>query len=167
MSTLLDTIKLDMTVSLKKGDRIRVGLLRLVISAVGNRAIEKYGAIGVESMTDTDVIDVVKKQTKTHQESIDAFTRAHRSDLVDKEQAELSVLEEYLPKMISDSELKELLTPVALSGETNFGLLMKAGMAAVGGQADGGRVSALLRELTEKNNTQSPILNIQHGIKNL
>jgi len=147
MSKLLDTVKHDMTESLKKGDSVRVGTLRFVISAVGNAAIQKYGAAGVDSMTDSDVLDVIKKQAKTHRESIDAFAKASRPELASKEQAELVILEEFLPKEMTDDELKLLLGPVAASGEANFGLLMKQAMALVKGQADGGRVSRILHEL--------------------
>jgi hypothetical protein len=150
MSILLDKIKLTMNESLKKGDSVRVATLRFVISGAGNAAITKYGAAGVVSVTDADVLDVIKKLAKTHKESIEAFAKANRQELVDKENAELAILEEFLPKEMTDEDLKTLLAPVAASGEANFGLLMKAAMAAVKGQADGGRVSTVLRSLLPK-----------------
>ena len=150
MSILLDSIKRDMIESLKKGDSVRVGTLRLVISGVGNAAIAKYGALGTASIVDADVVDVIKKQAKTHRESIEAFTKAGRTELADKEKAELSILEEFLPKELTDEELKVLLGPIASTGGTNFGLLMKEAMAKVNGQADGGRVSTLLKSLFPK-----------------
>ena len=98
-------------------------------------------------MTDTDVLDVIKKQAKTHKESIEAFTKAGRTELAAKESEELSILESYLPKQLTDDELRKLLEPVAASGEANFGLLMGRAMAAVSGQADGGRVSSILKQM--------------------
>lgn len=100
-------------------------------------------------MKDADVLDAVKKQIKTHRESIEAFARGGRQELVDREKAQLAVLEEYAPKELSDEELKKILEPIAASGEKNFGLLMKNAMAAVAqaGQAEGGKVSALLKSL--------------------
>ena len=85
---------------------------------------------GKHHLLEADITDVVKKQIKTHKESIEAFQKANRTDLVSKEQAELDVLEEFAPKEISDEELKTILAPVAASGEQNFGLLMKQAMAA-------------------------------------
>jgi uncharacterized protein YqeY len=144
---LLDDIKADVLTSMKKGDHVRVDTLRFLIAAVRNAAISKYAAAGEAAMKDEDVMDVIKKQVKTHKESIDAFTKAGRTELVSKEQGELSILEAFLPKEMTDDELKKLLEPVAASGEANFGLLMKQAMAAVAGKADGGRVSAMLRSM--------------------
>ena len=147
---LLATLQEDLTRSLKQGDRVRVETLRFLLAAIRNTAISKYGAQGEAGLTDADVLDVIKKQVKTHKESVEAFAKAGRSELVQKEEAELAVLEAFLPKEISDEQLKKLLDPVIASGEQNFGLLMKQAMAAVKGQADGGRVAALLRQLTQK-----------------
>jgi uncharacterized protein YqeY len=98
-------------------------------------------------MKDADVLDTVKKQIKTHRESIEAFEKAGRQELVNKEKAQLVILEEFAPKELSDEELKKILEPIAASGEKNFGLLMKNAMAAVKGQAEGGKVSVMLRSL--------------------
>ena len=147
---LLDDLKADILTSMKKGDHVRVDTLRFLLSAVRNAAIAKYAAAGEGAMKDEDVLEVIKKQVKTHKESIDAFTKAGRSELVSKEQAELTILEAFLPKEMSDDELKTLLQPIAASGKTNFGLLMKQAMGTVAGKADGARVSALLKSLRTK-----------------
>ena len=146
----LSSLQSDLNTSLKAGKSVRVATLRLLISAVRNAAIAKYGNAWETSLTDSDIVDVVKKQVKTHKESIEAFNNAGRTELVDKEKGELAVLEEFAPSSMSDEELKGLLLPVAKSGEQNFGLLMKAAMAAVQGRADGGRVSATLKALISK-----------------
>ncbi len=145
---LLDQLRQDVNASLKKGDSLRVQTLRFLLAAVGNVAIAKYGAAGEASITDVDVLDVIKKQVKTHHESIVAFTKGNRPELAQKEEKELTILEAFLPKEISDEELKKLLEPVAATGEKNFGLLMKQAMATVGGKADGGRVAATLKQMT-------------------
>lgn len=144
---LLDELKADVFTSMKEGNHVRVDTLRFLLAAVRNAAIAKYAAAGEGAMKDEDVLDVIKKQVKTHKESIDAFTKAGRSELVAKEQGELIILEAFLPKEMTDSELKILLEPVAVSGESNFGLLMKQAMGVVAGKADGGRVSAMLRSM--------------------
>lgn len=147
---LLDDIKKDIGESLKKGDHIRVETLRFLLSGIRNTAITLYGNKGEEAMTDENVLDVIKKQVKTHKESVLAFQQAGRQDLVDKESQELAILSAFLPKEISDEELKALLMP-ALSGDTsNFGLVMKQAMGYVAGKADGRRVSDLLKQLLQE-----------------
>ncbi len=147
---LLDEIKTEINASLKKGDSARVETLRFLLAAVRNEAINKYQAAGESKVTDEDVLSVIKKQVKTHHESIEAFARGNRPELAAKEKAQLDILETYLPKQLSDEELKKILDPVVSSGETNFGLLMKQAMAAVGGRADGGRVAGLLKQMMAK-----------------
>jgi hypothetical protein len=147
---LLDDIKSDILTSLKKGDANRVDTLRFLVSAVRNTAIDKYGAAGESALKDQDVLDVIKKQVKTHKESVEAFEKGNRPELVEKEKAQLVVLEAFLPSQMSDDDLKALLAPVAASGEPNFGLLMKQAMMAVKGQADGSRVSSVLKSLMQK-----------------
>ncbi len=140
-------LRQSLTTALKAKDRRRVETLRFLLAAIQYAAIAKYGAKGEEGLTDTDVLEVIKKQAKTHKESVDAFTKAGRSELAAKESEELTILESYLPKQLTDEELKTLLLPVAASGEGNFGLLMGKAMAAVKGQADGGRVSSILKQM--------------------
>lgn len=144
---LMDQLQTDLTTSLKARERDRVETIRFLIAGVRNLVSAKYGAKWETSLTDADVLDTVKKQIKTHRESIEAFEKAGRQELVDKEKAQLAVLEEFAPKELSDEELKKILTPIAASGEQNFGLLMKQAMAVVKGQAEGGKVSAMLRSL--------------------
>lgn len=148
--TMLEQLRTDLVASIKKGDANRVETLRFLIAAIKNVAIAKYGNTAETSLTDADCLDSIKKQVKTHKESIEAFKKAGRNDLVTKEQNQLTILETFLPKQLSDEELKALLAPVVASGETNFGLLMKQAMAATHGQADGGRVAGLLKQLTAK-----------------
>jgi uncharacterized protein len=144
---LLDSIKIDIQESLKKGDKVRVETLRFLLAAIRNLAIAKYGNKGEAGVTDTDVLDVVKKQAKTHKESIVAYQNGNRNDLVVKEQDQLTILLTFLPKELSDDEIRVKLEPLVAGGEKNFGMLMKQAMAAVEGQAEGGRVSAILKQL--------------------
>lgn len=147
---LLDQIKTDVKDSLKKGDKMRVETLRFLLAAVKNSAISKYGSQGESKVTDEDVLDIVKRQVKTHKESIEAFQKGGRDDLVVQEQAQLAILEAFMPKQLSDEELAQILAPIAASGEANFGLLMKQAVAAVKGQADGSRISAKLKQMMQK-----------------
>jgi hypothetical protein len=146
---LLQTLQQQVIDSMKARDAIRVDTLRFLISAVKTVAINKYGVDSDTKLTDADVLDVIKKQVKTHKESVDAFTNAGRSELAEKEAAQLAILESYLPKEITDDELRALLAPVAAAGG-DFGPLMGKAMSAAKGQADGARVSAMLKQLLTK-----------------
>jgi len=143
----MDTLQTDLTTSLKAGDAVRVETIRFLIAEVRTLVSAKYGADWEKKMTDADVLAAVKKQIKTHRESIDAFAKANRQELVAREKAQLVILEEFAPKELTDEELEKILEPIAKSGEKNFGLLMKQAMVAVAGRAEGGKVSALLKSL--------------------
>jgi hypothetical protein len=148
---LLSDLQIDMTQSLKNGYRLRVGTLRFLISAVRNYAIDTYGNAWETSLKDQDVLEVIKKQVKSHKESVLAFETAGRKELADKEKKELDILSAFLPKEISDDDLKKMLAEVVSTGDTgNFGLVMKLAMAKVGGLADGGRVSAMIKQLLQE-----------------
>lgn len=146
---LLDDIKTTITSALKARDSRKVDTLRFLVAAIRNAAIAKYGAQGESGLTDNDILDVIKKQTKTHRESVDVFTKAGRSDLATKESEELAILESYLPKQLTDGEIQALLTPIVSTGQTDFGKLMGLAMASVKGQADGGRVAVILKRLLD------------------
>lgn len=144
---LVDELKHSVIAALKQGDTRRVDTLRFLLAAVQNTAIAKYGSDADTKLMDQDVLGVIKAQAKTHRESISAFQKADRKELAAKEQEELAILELYLPKELSDEELRSLLTPLAASGEINFGLLMGKAMKLVAGQADGGRIFSVLKQL--------------------
>src|SRR3989344_3077674 len=161
----LSDLQQDLNNSLKAHQTDRVETLRFLIAAVRNAAIAKYGSEADTKLTEADILDVVKKQVKTHRESIEAFVSAGRSELAAKEKAQLAVLTEFVPKEISDEELKKLLEPVVASSGRDpsaspstlssgpkgsgqaFGLLMKSAMVAVGGKADGEGLGAMLNKL--------------------
>ncbi len=145
--TLAD-LQQDMVSSMKKGDKLRVDALRFLIAAVRNQAIASYGADWETSISEKDILDVIKKQVKTHKESVVAFEKAGRTDLSAKENEELAILSAFLPSELTDNELDALLLPVVQSSDpSNFGLLMKSAMAAVAGRAGGDRVAPRLKAL--------------------
>lgn len=144
---LINSLKNELNAAVKSGDTTRRDTLRFLLSAIGNAAIAKYGSEAEKKLTDADVLDVIKKQVKTHKESIEAFEKGSRADLAQKEKAELVILEAYLPKQMSDEELRKLLEPIMKTGEKNFGLLMGQAMSVVSGRADGARVAAILKEM--------------------
>ena len=146
---ILSNIQEQLIRAMKAHNAVEVGTLRMLISAVKNLAIDKYGVDADTKLTDADVLDVVKKQVKTHKESIDAFTKAGRAELAAKEQAELEILAVFLPKELTDDELRSIVSAVLKETDgLEFGPRMGKVMSVIKGQAGGDRVSAMLRELT-------------------
>jgi len=132
--------------AMKARDADKVGTLRFLQAAIKNREIE----VRPNALTDDDVISVLKKSAKQRQDSIEQFASAGRTDLVDKEKAELLVIESYLPKQMGADQVEALVKQAI--GETGaksakeMGVVMKAVMAKTQGQADNKLVSELVKK---------------------
>lgn len=144
--TLAERIEADLKEALKSKDAVRVSALRMLRAAMQNLAIEKR----IEKLEDKDVISVISKQVKQYHDSIDGFTKGGRQDLVDKEKAELAILEGYMPKQLSPEELKAIvkstIEKVGAKSKADMGKVMKAVMEEAKGQADGKLMSQLVSE---------------------
>ena len=127
-----DTIKAALTGAMKAGDRPRTATLRLVQAALKNRDIELRGA---SSPPDDDVLvtEVLQKMIKQRRESIDMYDKGGRPELAEREAAEIAVIEEFLPRQMSEAEL----------GAAVDAIVAETGAASV---KDMGRVMALVRE---------------------
>jgi len=143
---LQEQLSIDMVTALKAGESDKVGVLRLLITAMKNEQI-KTGA----ELTDEQALRVLASQAKQRKDSITAFAAAGRQDLVDNESAELPFVEAYLPEQMSDEDLESLVKEaVAETGATEMsqmGQVIGAAMKKVQGKADGGRVSAAVKKL--------------------
>ncbi|KKS84865.1 MAG: GatB/Yqey domain protein [Candidatus Gottesmanbacteria bacterium GW2011_GWA1_43_11] len=142
---LFEQLKTDLVTAMKSGERLRVDTLRYLIAAIKKYEIDTYPPATGGTLTEADVVKTVQKQVKTHRESIAAFQKGNRQDLVQKEQQELTILEEYLPKELTDAEIKTIVTALKNKGITNFGQLMGIVMKEVGGRASGDRVAAIVK----------------------
>ena len=129
---------------LRAKDAARLSVLRLLKAAVKNAAIEKVGADG--ELTDPDMVAVIRKQVKQRQDSIESFEKGGRSELAEKERAEIAVLNSYLPQAMSGEELKRLvaetIAETGATSRTQMGVVMKALQQKVAGRADGKTLSA-------------------------
>ena len=141
---LRDSIANDMRDAMKARDATRVAALRLLMSSV--KVVEKEK---LHDLSDDEVLDVIAREAKRRRESIDMFGQGGRTDLVDKETAELKILEGYLPDKLSDADLAtlvdEAIAETGASTPKQMGEVMKALMPKVRGRADGGQVSALVK----------------------
>lgn len=142
---LLDKIQADLNQAVRDRNQIKVNCLRFLLGAAFNLQIEK-GRDYV--LVDDDLITVLNRQVKTHKESIEMFAKGGRQDLVDKEKAELAILQSYLPTQMSESEIRDRISEIRKNNPgADFGTLMKLAMAELKGKADGGLISKLVREL--------------------
>lgn len=144
--SLQEQISADMVTALKAGESDKVGVLRLLITAMKNEQIKVGG-----ELTDEQALKVLASQAKQRKDSITAYEAAGRQDLVDQEAAELPFIEAYLPEQMSDEDLatlvKEAIAETGATEMAQMGQVIGAAMKKVQGQADGGRVSAAVKKL--------------------
>jgi uncharacterized protein YqeY len=146
--SLSEKIATDFNRALKSGDKIRVAILRMVKSAIKNREIEKGEALG-----DDEIEGVFRSFVKRAKESIEQFSNAGRTDLVEKEKSELAIIQEYLPRQFSEDETREIIrnaiAETGAAGPRDTGKVMKAVMAKGKGLVDGKLANVLLKEMLE------------------
>ena len=142
---LSDKVNADITAAMKAKDAARLSALRMMKAALMNKGVEKG-----RDLEDADVLQVFASLVKQRRDSIDQFSKAGRTDLVDKETAEIAVLEEYLPPAASSAEIDAAVAEaVAETGATSpkdMGKVMKAVMPKLAGKnADGKAVNEAVR----------------------
>jgi uncharacterized protein YqeY len=141
--TFQERIDSDLKNAMKARQVDRLGVIRILKSALKNAAIEKYGVTG--QLDDTEAMAVLRKQAKQRQDSIESFQKGNRPELAAKEKAELEILGEYLPKQLGPEEIAKLVTEaIAEAGATSkaqMGAVMKVVQAKAAGRADGKALS--------------------------
>ena len=134
----------DMKTAMRAKDSVRLGAIRLLLSAIKQREVDER----IE-LTDVDVIAVIEKMLKQRRDSIAAFESANRTDLADIEKFEVSVLQTYMPKQLSDDELNQIITQViadtGAAGAKDMGKVVGLVKPLVAGVADMGKVSGLIK----------------------
>ena len=129
---------------MREKNATKLGVLRMLKAALTNAAIEKSGAQG--QLSDADVTQVIRKQVKQRQDSIESFEKGGRPELASKEKEELSILQTYLPQQISGDEIskivRETIAEVGATSKAQMGAVMKALQTKVAGRADGKTLSA-------------------------
>lgn len=124
--------------------------LRLLQSAMQNRAIEKKGKGDAAPFTDEEVLDIIRRETKKRKEAITIFMQGGRADLAEKEEKELKVLEVYLPAQMSEDavrvEVQALLKEVGPVDPKDFGKTTGLAMKRMNGRADAALVQKVLKE---------------------
>ncbi len=141
MSQLYARLQGDMTAARKAQDKARTLVLGTIVADVKNRRIELR-----RDLTDEDVVDVLRKGIKRRRESIEMYERGKREDLVEKERAEVELLEQYLPAAVSDDEIRAAVKSAIAAGAQNIGAVMGKVMPQFKGRAEGGTINAIARE---------------------
>jgi uncharacterized protein len=136
----------DMKAAMKSGDKLRLSVVRMLLSEMKNEKIAK----GAE-LDEAAERRVLSSYAKKRKEAMDAARVGGREEIAQREQQELDITMSYLPKQISEDELravvKKHVEASGVTGKDAFGVVMKQVMADVGGQADGKVISSLVREL--------------------
>ena len=144
--SLKDKISDDLKQALREGDDVRKRTLRLLLAAVHNAEIEKGGPLD-----DSGALAVIAKQAKQRRESAEEFRKGGRQDLVEREEAEEAVLQTYLPAAMSREEIvaaaRKVIAEVGAQGPRDVGKVMPVLVKQLAGRAEGGEISAVVREL--------------------
>lgn len=139
--SLEQSINNDLKQALKDKETVKVSTLRMLRGALHNLAIEKK----TDNLDDQTVFLVIRRELKKRHDSIESYKSAGRDDLVEVEEDEAKILEEYLPDMMTEEELGKIVDEVIAAGSDNFGQVMKEVMAKTEGRADGKMVQMLVK----------------------
>ena len=144
MSTLKERITEDMKGAMRAKDSERLGAIRMLTAAIKQKEVDER----VE-LDDAGVVGIVDKLLKQRKDSIEAFEKANRQDLADKEKAEVAVLQAYLPARLSADEIaaevRAIVAETGAKGPADMGKVMGAVKSKLAGRADMGKVSALIK----------------------
>jgi uncharacterized protein YqeY len=145
-ATLKRKLSDDLRQAMKSGDTVKRGTLRMLISSVNNAEIAKQALLD-----DGDILGLVAREIKRHHESIDAFKQGNRPDLVAQEEAEMAVLQGYLPQQMTRDEIvaaaREVIGAVGAKGPGDKGRVMQQLMPRLKGKADGKAINEIVTEL--------------------
>lgn len=141
MSDLQARLQQELTTARKAQEKPAVLLLGTTLSEVKNREIELK-----RELTDDDVIDVVRKGIKKRREAIELYEKGGRQEMADKERAEVTMLERYLPAQVGSDEIRAAVKAAIAGGASNVGAVMGKVMPQFKGRAEGSAINAIARE---------------------
>ncbi|GGB76187.1 GatB/YqeY domain-containing protein [Knoellia flava TL1] len=147
-TTLKGRLQSDLHDAIRSKDKVRSGTLRMTLTAITNAEVAGDEA---KELSDDEVLKVIAKEAKKRKEASTAYTDAGRTELAETEDAELAVLEGYLPTQLDDTELERIVRSAVestgASGMAQMGQVMKVAQGEVAGRADGGRVAAIVKRV--------------------
>ena len=144
--SLKEKLKSDLTESMRNRDEIRSSTLRMILTAIKNEEVSGKEA---RELNDAELITVLSRESKKRREAAEAFDQAGAKDRADTERAEGVIIAEYLPKQLSEAEVKDLIASAIKETGANspaqMGLVMKSLQPKIAGKADGALVSSLVK----------------------
>lgn len=142
---LKEQIENDLKNSMKSGDNIIRGVLRMLFSDIKNVEINER-----KEINDEKIIEIIKKNIKSRKDSIEQYTKGNREDLANQEKNELEILEKYMPEQMSEDEVRKIIISIIKKSEavsaSDFGKIMGAVMKEIGNKADGNLVGGIVKE---------------------
>ncbi len=137
----------DLKQAMRGGDKVKRSVIRLVMAAIKNTEIARQAALD----DDTDILGIIAKEVRQRRESIEAFKQGNRQDLVTQEEAELTILNEYLPQQMTREEIivaaRQVIEGIGAQGPGDKGKVMPQLIAQLKGRADGREINAVVTEL--------------------
>lgn len=144
-------VQKDIVAAMKSGDKVRATAVRAIKSEI---LLFKTAEGGNGEIEDANILKLIQKLVKQRKESAEQYSAAGRQELADAELAEVKILEEYLPKMLSEEEteakLKEIIAEVGAAAPSDMGKVMGVATKRLAGQADGRMISSIVKRLLAK-----------------
>jgi uncharacterized protein YqeY len=144
--SLKEKLQNDLTDSMRARDEVRSSTIRMILTSIKN---EEVAGKEARELNDAEIITVLSREAKKRREAAEAFDQAGAKDRADRERAEGVVIGEYLPKQLTEDEIKSLIAAAmaetGASTPAQMGLVMKSLQPKIAGKADGGLVSSLVK----------------------
>ncbi len=144
--SLKEKLQNDLTDAMRARDEVRSSTIRMILTSIKN---EEVAGKEARELNDTEIITVLSQEAKKRREAAEAFDQAGAKDRADQERAEGVVIGEYLPKQLTEGEIKSLIAAAmaetGASTPAQMGLVMKTLQPKIAGKADGGLVSSLVK----------------------
>jgi uncharacterized protein YqeY len=142
---MIKKLKTDLTTYMKAKDIEKLNVLRGILNEINIRDMKNV------KINNEEIAKVLRSEMKKRKESIESFKKGGRRDLIEKEEREMKLIEQYLPPEISDKELLDKIKNITNSStDKSFGTIMKLTITAINGQADGKRIATAVKEILEK-----------------
>ncbi len=144
---ILDRIQKDYIQAMKERNEIKTTTLNMLRSQIKYKEIELKGT--EKELQESDIIDIIRKEIKKREEAIEMYKEAGRTDLLEKETKELEILNSYMPKPLSEDEIKEEIKKIIEemhAGKSDFGKVMKAAMERFKGAVPGNKIKEIVED---------------------
>ena len=142
--------KTALTEAMKAKDEVRVGTLRLIMAALKDKDIEARGQGNADGIGEPQILSLLQNMLKQRKESSDTYRKANRADLADREDAEIKIIQEYMPQQMGDAEVQQviekLIAETGASGVKDMGKVMGELKNRYAGQMDMGKASGLIKQ---------------------